>query len=430
MKKNIILVCVIELLIFGACSAPPQSAEQEDVPETPSTTQVSPSITITPQADADSDTPTSLQIWLPPIFDPSNDNQAAVILKARLQEFVDSHPDVSIETRVKALEGDGGMLESLSSAYQAAPLALPDLIFLPDYIFDSAIRKGFIISIDEFLPQETELDWYEFAWDTVIYDARTYGLPFASDALVLAYNSEDVETPPISWEDLLEFNHLLVFPAADPMAYTTIAFYLSTGGKYFDENGNPTLDRVALSQLFEFYQQARFKRIMPFWLDQYSRDSQSWNLFTDDRADMAITWFTTRMNDPVNPRPATLIPTPDGIPFTMTSTWYIALASSQLDHQAISAELALYLTEVEFLAEWTTTAGYIPPRASALAAWSQDASRAFTNQIVSAAMPMPPSYVLQTIQGPLSQATAALIGQEINSATAVDNILNALTIDQ
>ena len=82
-----------------------------------------------------------VRIWLPPEFDPQGNSPASSLLKARLDEFASENPDVRLEVRVKALEGAGGLLESLVAANVAAPLALPDLVLLPRPLLESAAIK-------------------------------------------------------------------------------------------------------------------------------------------------------------------------------------------------------------------------------------------------------------------------------------------------
>ncbi|MFZ0531819.1 MAG: hypothetical protein WAM09_01465, partial [Anaerolineales bacterium] len=54
-----------------------------------------------------------VRIWLPPGFDLEGNGTASGLLKARLEEFASENPEVRLEVRVKALDGTGGLLESL-----------------------------------------------------------------------------------------------------------------------------------------------------------------------------------------------------------------------------------------------------------------------------------------------------------------------------
>ena len=49
----------------------------------------------------------TLQVWLPPEFDPDGGTPAGDLLKARLEEFSAQNPGVSIEVRLKAVKRRG-----------------------------------------------------------------------------------------------------------------------------------------------------------------------------------------------------------------------------------------------------------------------------------------------------------------------------------
>src|SRR3989337_2404198 len=81
------------------------------------------------------------------------------LLQARLVEFSGLHRGVRIEARVKALTGPGGLLDSLSAANAAAPLAMPDLILLPRALLETAALKGLLHPVDRLATTLNEDDW-------------------------------------------------------------------------------------------------------------------------------------------------------------------------------------------------------------------------------------------------------------------------------
>jgi ABC-type glycerol-3-phosphate transport system substrate-binding protein len=82
-----------------------------------------------------------------------------------------------------------------------------------------------------------------------------------------------------------------------------------------------------------------------------------------------------------------------------------ALSSPQTERRALSIELAEFLTEGDFLANWTAAAGYLPPRAAALSGWPEAAPTALVNTIVQSAQVIPPNDVLAVLGPALQQAT-------------------------
>jgi ABC-type glycerol-3-phosphate transport system substrate-binding protein len=171
-----------------------------------------------------------LRIWLPPEFDPEGNSPASQLLKARLDEFAKENPDVRLEVRVKALEGVGGLLDSLVAANVAAPLALPDLVLLPRPTLESAALKGLLHPYDGLTNIMDETSWYEYAKQMAHVQSSVYGIPFAGDALLQAYHPSLQQTPPADLESALALGEVLVFPATDSQATFTLGTYLADGG--------------------------------------------------------------------------------------------------------------------------------------------------------------------------------------------------------
>lgn len=369
----------------------------------------------------------TLRIWLPPEFDPYSATPAGDLLKARLDEFISQNPGVSIEVRLKAVQGAGGLLESLITTSAAAPLALPDLVALPRPLLESAALKGLIYPYASNLSLDSE-GWYEYARQMGTLQTTLFGLPFAGDALVLTYRP-DVLAPPQDWQEVLNGSHLLVFPAADTNAYVTLAYYLAQGGLLQDEQGRPILSEGPLLNVLNYYQQASALNLMPFWLTQSETDGQAWTTFTVDQHPMLITWLSSYLavqgTTSENLALATL-PTSDGSNFTLASGWTLALASQDPLRRELSSQLAEFLVEDAFLASWTQAAGYLPTRPGALAGWTDNTLRSVGGQIARSSQLVPPTDVLSNLGPLLEQATVTVLKAESAPPSAVQNALEQL----
>ena len=55
---------------------------------------------------------------------------AGNLLRARLDDFMQAHPEIVVDVRVKSSSGPGSLLEALTSTNAAAPAAVPGLIAL------------------------------------------------------------------------------------------------------------------------------------------------------------------------------------------------------------------------------------------------------------------------------------------------------------
>jgi ABC-type glycerol-3-phosphate transport system substrate-binding protein len=255
----------------------------------------------------------------------------------------------------------------------------------------------------------------------------TFGLPFAGDAMVLVHRTATVSDPPPTFASALETQGPLAFPAADPQALFTLALYQAAGGRLFDDQGRPSLDVDILTEVLTFYQDGATIELIPFWLTQYETDEQSWEAFSEHLAEMVVTWTTRYLDGPANDTEIAHIPTSDGNHFTLGDGWVWALVSPTPEHQELSVVLAEYLTRSDFLAEWTSVTGYLPPRPSALADWEPIPMRSLIHQISLAAQLIPPSDVLTSLGPPLQEATVQVLKLEIDPLAAAEEAAGSLS---
>jgi ABC-type glycerol-3-phosphate transport system substrate-binding protein len=414
------------LLVGGGCSLLPLG--QEISPPTPTPTLQTPTPTraqpvenATPQAG-----PLTLRIWLPVEFDPAADRPAARILQARLDEFVASHPRLRLEIRLKSLQDQGGMLESLITANAAAPLVLPDLVALPRPLMEAAALKGLLQPLDGQTDRLTEPEWYEYARQLGRVQSSTFGLPFAGDSLLLIYRPLEDQPPTASLRDSLEYTGPLAFPAADPQALYLLNLYQAAGGKILDDQGRPSLDEKVLISLLAFLHEAEQADVIPLWMTQIETDNQAWEVFNSGRADRVITWASRFLKSPPENLSASVAPTLDGTPYSLSTGWVWSLTGASTEKQALALELAEFLTEKQFLAEWTAAAGYLPPRSDALAEWGAGPAKDLAQQAVGSMSLSPTSDILSAIAPALKQAAIQVLKQQGDAATIARETVNLL----
>ena len=201
--------------------------------ETPAAVQATatPSPTATP-ATLGVDSPITLQLWLPPEFDPSAETDAAILLQARLDEYSRLHPGVRVQTRVKANTGSASLINSLSGTSSAAPLALPDLVLLSTKDMQNAAERSLIFPVGSEIDFNVENDWYPFAAG-LAGDDQIWGVPFTADGLVMIFRPSQTENPPASWSEFLNLGQRLMFPVSDPAGtayYPALPFRGRPGG--------------------------------------------------------------------------------------------------------------------------------------------------------------------------------------------------------
>lgn len=397
--------------------------------------QTTPSSTALPDGEtssAETSTPSSetggailLSVWLPPNFDSAGGSLAANMLQSRFTEFVEQHPQVRIETRVKAEDGTGGLLDSLLGAQAAAPLSQPDLILLPHTQLQTAAQSRVLYPMSGLTTEQDSEDWYPFAQQMITVKDQVYAIPFAADALVVAYRPTAIGALPENWSALLEARHPLGLAVADPLAQFSIAELIALRSE--DQRQEFSFSQDELVQLFEFYTSAQERGIFPFWLTQYQTYEQSWQAFTEGRVPMVVAWtsrlFDTRNVD-ISGAP---LPTQSGNYLTLVKGWAWAISTPYPDRAELIAELIEFISTPEFIAQWSAAAGMLPPRASSLAAWSPDAKQALASQIIADAIALPPQETLDLWGQPLADAMVAILKQEQTPQEAMQAVITAVS---
>ena len=342
----------------------------------------------------------TLRIWLPSRFDPSAGTDSANLLKQRLADFEAAHPRIKIEVRIKAEDGDNGLLNSLAITNVAASKALPDLIALSRPDLEAAVLKGLVHPIDGLSTILDDPNWYPYAHELGHIQNIGYGLPFAGDALVMIHRPGLKAN---TWDELLASKELLVFSAGDPQSLTVLTLYMSAGGKLVNEQSAPTLEEGPLTQALTLLQKAVDAKVLLPALVNYETGTQAFQAYHDGRATLAIGWATDGRD---NTDAIQVIPSLGKTPTTFATGWVWSLAGSDPEVQQVATELAEYLIADDFVDQWLKGSGYLPTRLP---------QTADVNAILEAAHAIPADEVL-TVLGPiLRQAlTRILNGDQVD----------------
>jgi len=431
---------ILLLLTLVGCTAFPfQPGSQLPVATSTLETFLTPATLATPAADQ-TETPNipeempagtppaggvMVRIWLSPEFDPDGNDPASQLLKNRLEQFEAENPDARLEVRIKDLEGTGGLLESLFAANAAAPLALPDVVLLPRALLESATLKGLLYPYDGLTNLMNDPGWFEYARELAHLETRTYGIPFAGDALVMAYHPSMLETAPTDLETTLSLGEEILFQATDPQALYTMCMYLAVNERLQDAEGRPSLNETTLTDIFDFYQRASLAGVMPYWLTQYSNDDQLWEAFMGEPFPMAITWASAYLkhNKIASDLGLAPLPTLEIEPFTLATGWSWTLAGQDSQRRGLSIRLVEYLVEEEFLAGWTLAAGYMPPREGALQDWPDAALQQAVGQISYSAHLMPPADLISSLGPALQQAVVDVLKTQSDPQAAAQAVI-------
>jgi multiple sugar transport system substrate-binding protein len=441
LKLKKIFIALILPSLLAACSQIFVVKNTPDIPtptplietvtaqlETDNVTEPPPGLTategVTPSAEPTLDSRALLRVWVPPQFDPNAGTPAGEMFKARLQAFEDEHPGTQVEVRVKALDGPGGLLDSLVTASAAAPGALPDLVALSRPLLEKAALRGLVYASDDFSTALKQEDWYGYARELAYVQQSTFGLPFAGDALVLVYQPQEETEPPRTWNSILEYPGTLAFAAADPEALFTLAQYQSTGGKIQDSQGRPVLEAETLADVLGIYTNALQAGRVSDRLSQFSTQEQVWEAYQAGGYTMAATWASSPLES--KETATLLIPTPEGVSYTLATGWAWAVASPQSQKRELSAALAEYLVESDFLAHWSEAGNFMPPRANALELWQDELSRSLIRDVSSSAHLIPSGDIISSLGPVIQQAVLQILRQEKTPSEAAQEAADSL----
>jgi ABC-type glycerol-3-phosphate transport system substrate-binding protein len=397
-----------------ASPGPIPDAQEDAAPETP-----------IPATQSARDALT-LNVWVPVEFDPYSGSPAGDLLRTRLDQFSEENPGIHVLVRVKAEDGPGGLLPSLTAASAAAPLALPDLVALPQRDLETAAIKNLIHPIGDHSDLLGSEDWYEYALQMVRVQESDFGFAFAGDALVLLYNPVDLPEPPRTIDTALESGRVIAFPAASPESLFTLNLYLAHGGAIESDDGRPFLDPSLLEATLEIYREGLQSGAIPFWLTQFEEFGQSRESFEEGQSETAVEWFTSYMSEPGAEFSAAALPSPGDKAVTLATGWAWALTSQDPERLEASVNLAEFLVEPEFLAEWYAAAHVLPTRPSALEAWPPSEIRSLTSAVAGSARAVPSDSLLAILGPALQDATVSVLKELSDPATAAQNAADGL----
>lgn len=391
------LTLAILLVLLAGCanissllSTPEPATISTNTPVTTTTSTPTATPTVKPGG------PRVLRIWVSPQFDPSAETPAGALFQERLDEFVTRRPGLQIEVRVKAESGPSGLLNALTTTRSAAPSVMPDLVALARADLESATTKGLLHPLDGLTTLLDDPDWYPYARQMAHIQNTTFGLPFAGDALALVGYRSPL---PAAWNEL-PGDTLFIFPAADPRALFTLSLYLSAGGTLQDNQGLLAVDEAILTKALSMYLPDPENQFISPQVATYENDEQGWNAFREQRGNLVVTWTSRFLQEQTLPLALAPLPGIQSGPYTLATGWSWALAGSNPETQPLAVELAEFLSDSQFLAEWTQAAGYLPTRPTALSSWADANVQIILTQTADSAILIPGEDLLVTV-GPL-----------------------------
>lgn len=385
------------------------------------TTSVPAETSITPTTPANV---TTLVLWVPPEFDPNTGTYAAKIFKERIASFQQEHSNLVVEVRLKALDGRGGLLDSITTASLAASKALPALVALSTRDMENAALKGLLLPLDNAYKNYEDPDWLPYASQLSLKQGSHYGVPFAGDVLVMAYRPLQSPYPPTTWQELALQDLIVTFPVADSDAITATTMYLTAGGKLKTETGAPILQKTPLLKSFAILNDGTQTGAFPFWIAQFTTFDQSWSSFVGQQAGYSINWISQYLKNPPANISVTAVPKISGNQVTLAQGWSWCIPNQSSEQQQYSILLMNYLSDAAFINTWNQAAGYVPVRKSGFENWKGNVLAPVIIDLTANAQALPSSSITHITSPILKDSMVEVIKLQTFYQQVVEDAVN------
>jgi multiple sugar transport system substrate-binding protein len=424
---------ILAALTLTACNL---RARATPTTATPAMTSPAPSPQVTSPAVSPIPTQpmtTTLVLWTTEDYAPSADTPGGEVLAQQLAAFEATHPDVTIDVVLKKPYGKGGILDFLMTSSVAAPSILPDIVVIDTLELGTAARAGLVLPLDKLISDELKEDLFPFAVQAGQVGGQLVGLQFESEVEHLAYNLAKVETPPLTWTEVLTPNATYVFPAAGKDGMVNNAFliqYYGAGGQLFDEMGQPSLDQATLAKVLGFYRDgAAMGVILPEVLE-YKSTADCWPVYLS--AEVALSNVDSARyladRDILLSTGFAPIPTRAGETVTISQGWALAMVTQNPDRQILAASLLEWLLSPVNNAVWNQAAGHLPTRRSAFEHLDQaNGYVLFSYQLLESAYPYPTAPGYEQMSRALQQAVQDVLSGQVTPDSAAVAVMAAVS---
>ena len=394
--------------------------------------EVTPAVSPTPSPPTAVSSAITLTLWTTEAFFPTDDNDSGQVLAQQWQAFEAAHPNVTIEYILKKPYGKGGILDFLSTARAAVPTVLPDLAILDTLELDEAAEAGLIQPLDDLVSSEVQLDLFPFARHRD--DGQLMGLQFEADVEHLIYNTNKIDSPPMTWQEVISDSVTYIFPAGGEGGLVNDAFliqYLAVGGRLLDEDGNPALDKDALVEVLQFYADGLEAEAIPPSVLEFTDLDDCWVVYVSAQAAMSNVSSARYLADRglLKNTDFAAIPTRDGNVVTLSKGWALAIVTEDSHRQAAAAQLIEWLLEPENNANWNLAAGHLPTRQAAFDhLGTEDGYFPFVRRQLANVYPRPMAAAYEKIGRALQRAVQGVLQGEVSPQEAADAVV--ATVEQ
>ena len=427
---SVLLLAAIGLAGCNLLANPTPSSEEEKPTATAVPGEATPSVSPTSSPPPAISSAITLTLWTTEDFFPTEADDSGQILAQQWQAFEAAHPNVTIEYVLKKPYGKGGILDFLSTARAAAPTVLPDLVILDTLELDEAAEAGLVQPLDELVSSELQQDLFPFARRS--FDGQLMGIQFEADVEHLIYNTNKIDSPPMTWREAISDSVAYIFPAGGKGGLVNDAFlvqYLAVGGRLLDESGKSALDKDALAQVLQFYKDGLEAGVIPLSVLEFADLDDCWPVYVSAQAAMSNVSSAKYLADRglLKNTSFAAIPTRDGNVATLSKGWALAIVTEDSRQQAAAVQLIEWLLEPENNADWNQAAGHLPTRQAAFDhLGTADDYFPFVRRQLENVSPRPTASAYERMGRALQRAIHDVLQGEASPQEAADAVMTAV----
>ncbi len=429
--------------IVGAGCQPSTAATAEPATPTPAiqvtprfdqTSRLETSPTITVTATPENGT-TTLTLWTVEPVSPRAPGEAGEFMTKSLRAFERANPGIEVEPLLKKPSGKGGTLDFLRTARDAAPSVLPDVAVMNATDLSQAYADGLIQPLDGRLSRPIVQDLLPAARKMGTVNDRLAGVPIALEMEHSVYNTDVFTTTPLLWSHILSSSNRYLFPAKGVNGLVndaTLSQYFSAGGKFLDEQGNPTLDERVLRNVLDFYQQSLESGVINAELLEAATPEELWPVYLSSDAGAAqisvrqyLTDRETLENTAVAPVP---VPREKDTPVAVTRGWVFVLVTSDPNRQSAALSLIEWFLSTSNNATWNSINKSIPTRDTAYQQLAgDDPYWVFLTEQLNTTQPQPAFSGYDQLGRIIQQAVEQVVSGEVTPEEATATAMDAFT---
>ncbi|AOM82368.1 ABC transporter substrate-binding protein [Salisediminibacterium beveridgei] len=218
-----------------------------------------------------------------------------------IEEFMAENPHITVEFREMPAD-TGQSHDQYVTEFSAGDDTID--VFDADVIWPAEFAQAqYILELDRFIERD-DIDMDEFFPGTVQsgqYEGRQWAMPKFTDAGLLYYRSDIVDTPPETWDELIdmageymgeegtEYGYLMQANQYEGLVVNAVEFIASYGGAVLDENENVVVNSPETVAAIEKMVEIVESDITPSNINNFM-ETETHNAFLNGDAVFARNW--------------------------------------------------------------------------------------------------------------------------------------------